>query len=66
MPGLGQRLVRELHSRLPGNAMPKLLQPPEYMPAHTLACASWMGAAVLSKVQPQVVAQQLQCACMAR
>ena len=50
VPGLGQRLVRELHSQLSGNATPKLVQLPEYLPPHTLACASWMGGAVLSKV----------------
>ena len=50
VPGLAPRLVRELHSRLLGATAPKLLQLPEYMPPHTLACASWMGGAVLAKV----------------
>ena len=50
VPGLAPRLVRELHSRLLSATAPKLLQLPEYMPPHTLACASWMGGAVLAKV----------------
>ena len=50
VPGLAARLVRELHARLLSTTAPKLLQLPEYMPPHTLACASWMGGAVLAKV----------------
>ena len=58
VPGMAARLVRELHARLLSTTAPKLLQLPEYMPPHTLACASWMGGAVLAKVRTSPADEQ--------
>lgn len=51
VPGIAQRLCRELRQLLPPSMTPVAASVPEYMPAATLQHSSWMGGAVLSKVR---------------
>lgn len=50
VPGIAQKLCRELRQLLPPSMTPVAASVPEYMPPATLEHASWMGGAVLSKV----------------
>ena len=50
VPGIGQKLCRELRQMLPPSMPPCACAVPEYMPPTTLQYAAWFGGAVLSKV----------------
>lgn len=53
VPGIAQKMCRELRQLLPPSMTPVATSVPEYMPATTAQHASWMGGAVLSKILMQ-------------
>jgi len=59
IPNLQSRLFRELQCLVPHSIQPGFCATPEYMPATTQKYASWMGGAILSKVNQNEILMSL-------
>lgn len=59
VPGLPQRILRELCAQLPPSTGPALVQAPEYAFEGMLQVAAWTGGAIISKARSAAEAKHV-------